>query len=71
MRPNITTEASPYLSAKEIALRWGCARTSIGRIAKRARFTRLYLGTGKRGMVRYLRSDVEAFERKRCYKPAA
>jgi hypothetical protein len=71
MKTTTNVEPSPYMSAKEIALLFGCANSSIGRIAGRERFTRLCLGTGKRGMVRYLRSDVEKFVSKRLYKPAA
>lgn len=54
--------ASPYLSPKELAARWRCARSSVDRIARRAGLTKLCLGAGRNGMVRYLREEVEAYE---------
>ncbi len=56
---------SPYISPKELAERWQCARSSVDRIAKKARLTKLYLGEGKNGMVRYIRKEVEAYEETR------
>lgn len=58
-------ESSPYLSPKELAARWRCARSSVDRIARRAGLTRLCLGTGRTGMVRFIRKEVEAFENTR------
>ncbi len=55
----------PYLSPKELAERWRCARSSVDRIAQRAGLRRVCLGGGKRGMVRYLREEVESFEKTR------
>lgn len=57
--------ASPYVSPKEVAQRWRCARSSVDRIARRARLHRVYLGGGSRGMVRYLRKEVELYETSR------
>lgn len=59
---NPPAEPSPYLSPKELADRWRCARSSVDRIALRANLTRLCLGTGDRGIVRFIRKEVEAFE---------
>lgn len=56
---------SQYVSPKELARRWACARSSVDRIARRAGFTRLCLGEGRNGMVRYLRKEVEAYEAQR------
>lgn len=56
---------SPYFSPKELAARWKCGRSSVDRIARRAGLRRLYLGTGANGMVRYLREEVEMYERLR------
>lgn len=56
---------SPYLSAKELAHRWQCARSSVDRITRRAKMHRLYLGEGKNGSIRFLRKEVECFENKR------
>lgn len=59
------SEPSPYLSPNELAARWRCARSSVDRIARRAGLTRLCLGTGRTGMVRFIRKEVEAFENTR------
>lgn len=53
---------SPYLSPKELSYRWRCSRSSVDRIARRGRLTRLNLGEGHNGIVRYLRSEVVALE---------
>ena len=55
-------EIPPFISPKELADRWQCARSSVDRIARRAGWKRLYLGEGKNGTVRYLRKEVEAYE---------
>jgi hypothetical protein len=56
---------SPYVSPKELQERWRCSRSSVDRIARRAGLTRLCLGEGRNGIVRYSREEVEAFEAKR------
>ncbi len=56
---------SPYISPNELAARWRCARSSVDRIAGRAKLKRLLLGEGKNGLVRYLRKEVEDYERSR------
>jgi len=53
---------SPYLSAKELAERWQCARSSVDRISRRTEMKRLFLGNGKNGIVRFLRKEVEDYE---------
>ena len=58
-------QPSPFISAREIAERWRCARSSVDRIARRAALRRIYLGGGARGMVRYLREEVEQYEKSR------
>lgn len=55
-------EPSPYVSPKELASRWRCSRSSVDRIARRAGLTRLCLGEGRNGIVRYVRKEVEAYE---------
>ena len=60
-----STEASPYMSPKDLQERWRCSRASVDRIARRAGLGRLYLGEGRNGIVRYSRKEVEAFEAKR------
>lgn len=54
-----------YLSPNELADRWRCARSSVDRIAQRAGLRRVCLGGGLRGMVRYLREEVERYEQSR------
>lgn len=56
---------SPYIAPKELAERWRCTRSSVDRIAQRAGIRRVCLGGGIRGMVRYLREEVERYERSR------
>lgn len=58
-------EQSPYMKPDELASRWCCARSSVDRIARRAGLTRVCLGEGKNGMVRYLREEVVAYEASR------
>lgn len=55
-------ERGPYISGRELAERWRCARSSVKRIAERAGLSRFYLGEGRNGIVRYLRKEVEEFE---------
>lgn len=57
--------SSPYISPKELAARWQCARSSVDRITRRAGLTRIYLGEGKNGIVRFIRKEVEAYEASR------
>ncbi|NVN98878.1 MAG: helix-turn-helix domain-containing protein [Geobacteraceae bacterium] len=71
MKTKNTEDVSPFMSAKEIASLLRCSRSSVSRIADRQRFTRLFLGSGERGMVRYMRSDIEKYLSKRTHKPAA
>jgi hypothetical protein len=65
MRKGISETESPYISARELAERWRCARSSVDRIIRRAGLHRLCLGDGKNGMVRYIRKEVELFEKSR------
>jgi hypothetical protein len=64
LRASEQENVSPYISPNELALRWRCSRSSVDRIAARAKLKRLYLGQGKNGMVRYLLSEVVAIEKK-------
>ncbi len=56
---------SPYISPDELAERRECSMSSVDRIARRARITRVCLGEGRNGMVRYDRKEVEAYETQR------
>lgn len=61
-RSDVQVEQSPYFSPRELADRWRCSRSSVDRIARRAGLTRLCLGEGRNGAVRYIREEVEAYE---------
>lgn len=56
---------SEYIAPRELAHRWQCSRSSVDRIARRRGFTRLCLGEGKNGTVRYVRKEVDAYEASR------
>jgi hypothetical protein len=58
-------QESPYFSPSELAERWRCGRSSVDRIARRAGLTRLLLGTGRNGIVRYDRKEVLLYESSR------
>ena len=58
-------EESPYISPAELAERWRCGRSSVDRIARSAGLTRLCLGSGKNGMIRFIREEVIAYEASR------
>lgn len=62
---DISVPEAPYVSPNELATRWCCARSSVDRIARRANLTRLCLGEGRNGIVRYIRKEVEAYEASR------
>ena len=56
---------SPYISPNELAKRWACSRSSVDRIARRVGLTRLCIGEGKNGSIRYLKKEVIAYEKER------
>ena len=56
---------SPYIAPAELARRWRCSRSSVDRIARRAGLTRVCLGEGNNGMVRYIQEEVLAYEKSR------
>lgn len=58
-------EQSPYFAPNELAERWCCSRSSVDRIARRAGLTRICLGEGKNGIVRYDRKEVLVYEASR------
>ncbi len=60
-----TTSGSQYFSPRDLALRWRCSRSTVDRIVRRAGLSRLYLGEGRHGIVRYLRREIEALEASR------
>jgi hypothetical protein len=65
MNPSAQADTSLYMSPNELKARWRCSRSSVDRIAARAGMTRLCLGEGKNGIVRYIRKEVEAYEAQR------
>lgn len=65
MKEEGNKQESLYVSTRELAKRWQCAVSSVGRIAKKNGFARFYLGEGRNGIVRYLRKEVEEFENSR------
>ena len=54
-----------YLSPRDLVDRWRCSPSSVYRIVKQAGFTKICLGEGKNGIVRYLREEVDAYEASR------
>ena len=58
-----------YLSPRDLALRWRCSRSTVDRIATREGLTRLCLGEGQNGIIRYLLEEVEQLEESRLLKP--
>jgi len=63
---SLLQDVSPYISPSELAQRWCCGRSSVDRIARRACLSRICLGEGRNGMVRYLKEEVIAYEASRC-----
>ena len=62
---NAQTADSQYLTPNELAARWKCSRTSVDRYTRHAGLTRLCLGNGKNSSIRFLRKEVEAYEKER------
>lgn len=58
-------EAPKYLSPQELAARWRCSRSSVDRIARQANLTRVRLGTGSTGLVRFVHHEILEFENAR------
>ena len=66
VRPDATGEGDKrFLSPRQMAERWDCSATTAQRIAMNAGMAKYCLGEGKNGMVRYLLSEVEAYEQER------
>jgi len=58
-----------FVRLDAIAARWGCHRSTASRILRLASVPVYLLGSKTRGIVRYLHSDIEAFERSRRDPP--
>ena len=70
LQTNTSDEMGPYLSPRDLAERWRCSLSSVYRIAEEEGLTRVRLGNarkGKNSMIRYLRSEVEAYEESRQF----
>ena len=50
------------ISPKNLALRWSCSYSTAQRIAERAGISKVYLGEGKNGLVRYPLCEIVAYE---------
>ncbi len=59
------TDGTRYVSPRWLAERWDCSRTTAQRIADRAGITKVYLGEGRNGTVRYRLDEIEAYEEAR------
>lgn len=68
--PAAPVAAPTYISPRELATRWRCGRSSVDRIARQAGMTRLCLGSGRNGTVRYLMREVETYEQSRLIRMA-
>lgn len=64
-KPDKPQTEALYVFPNELAARWRCSRSTVDRIARRAGLSRLHLGEGKNGIVRYVRKEVEAYEQSR------
>jgi hypothetical protein len=54
-----------HVATREPAKRWQCARPGADRSRGASGLTRLCLGDGASGMVRYIRQEVIAYEQSR------
>jgi len=57
-----------FITPEELAVRWHCARSSVDRIVRRARMSRICLGEGRNGIVRLLMTEVLAYETERTVR---
>ena len=71
MRSSDDRDRELYISPKELSARWRCSRSSVDRIARRAGLTRLCLGVGQNGIVRFVLKEIEAFETARAVRPGS
>ena len=56
------TEEQVYISARQLAIRWDCSRNTAHRTAKRAGITKVFLGEGRNGIVRYSLEEIVRYE---------
>ena len=58
-------EGKRFLAPRQLADRWDCSPATAQRIAKNAGIAKYCLGEGRNGTVRYLLSEIEAYEEQR------
>ncbi len=59
------SDSTLYVAPRRLAERWDCSRTTAQRIADRAGITKVYLGEGRNGTVRYRLDEIQAYEEAR------
>ena len=69
-KPEARSSEQPlvYLSPRDLAVRWRCSRSTVDRIVEREGLTRLCLGEGQNGIIRYFLAEVEELEESRLLK---
>lgn len=50
-----------FVSVKTLAANWDCSRTTVSRLLDEAGMQAYYLGSGRNGSKRYLKTDVDQF----------
>jgi hypothetical protein len=50
-----------FVSVKTLARQWDCSRTTVCRLLEQAGVPAFFLGRGRNGSKRYLKTDVESF----------
>lgn len=68
MLPNHQSRQDELLSPAELAKRWKVSRSTAQRIVQREGLTRIYLGTGRNGTIRYPLNEIRAFEQSRSLR---
>ena len=66
---NTPSSRAEYISPRQLARRWQCSRTTVDRIVRQADLSRVRLGHGPNGTLRYLRAEIEEFEQQRLSGP--
>jgi len=56
------------LSPAELARHWRVSRSTVDRVTRREGLSRICLGTGRNGTLRFKRSEVEEMEKRKTFK---
>lgn len=59
--PSQIKHDTQLVSAKTLAARWDCSRTTVSRLLEHAGVEPVFLGQGSNGTKRYRKRDVDAF----------